>query len=154
MDGVLTSCTRHVIHPDQPSTCTQTRTTSTIPPSFPHSPRLDLFLLLVHKSPFLEMFCSVSVSGVHEEIWGKFFKYPTALYPNKNNNNSTLGRFGCLLEESTVHSLSRAVMGRVREGGGTERGRELIPAVTTGRMKQTNKKACMNIDLECNHSHR
>lgn len=59
-----------------------------------------------------------------------------------------------MLEESTVHSLSRAVMGRVREGGGTERGRELIPAVTTGRMKQTNKKACMNIDLECNHSHR
>lgn len=26
------------------------------------------------------------------------------------------------------------------EGGGTERGRELIPAVTTGRMKHTNKK--------------
>lgn len=50
-----------------------------------------------------------------------------------------------MLEESTVHSLSRAVMGRVREseGGGaeSERGRELIPAVTTGRMKQTNKKA-------------
>lgn len=48
-----------------------------------------------------------------------------------------------MLEESTVHSLSRAAMGRVREGegGGTERGRELIPAVTTGRMKQTNKKA-------------
>lgn len=47
-----------------------------------------------------------------------------------------------MLEESTVHSLSRAVMGRVREGGGTER--ERANTSSDHREDETNKQKSMH----------